>query len=280
MTDPIALCLAGVLSPQVALMRAVLNGTDPHDLSARLASETGERAAALCRLLGHEAVVQRLRATVAAGAIDHTLEGPQALEMLRGAFDRAVSVSPEASVAAYSLGDARTLRCATAELVEFLLSRHLLHRGQRVLDLGCGIGRVAAAVAPHVASVVGVDISAGMIAEARRRSAGVATLQFELTEGVGLSDRLGRFDLILGVDSFPYLVQAGVAARHVADAARLLRGRGALIIFNLSYRGKDYDRTTVQEWCGAFGFQLCCDGEQPLRLWDATVFIMRRPEGS
>ena len=81
-------------------MRAVLNGADPRDLSARLVAETGERAAELRRLLGHEAVVEKLRATVAAGGIDHTAEGPPALEMLRAAFDRAVSVSPEASVAA------------------------------------------------------------------------------------------------------------------------------------------------------------------------------------
>ena len=65
-----------------------------------------------------------------------------------------------------------------------------------------------------------------------------------------------------------------------ADAARLLRGGGALVIFNLSYRGLEYDRAIVREWCNASGFQLCCDGERLLNLWDAAVFIMRRPAGS
>ena len=38
------------------------------------------------------------------------------------------------------------------------------------------------------------------------------------------------------MDSFPYLMQAGVAERHVAEAARMLRPGGALAILNLSYR--------------------------------------------
>ena len=46
------------------------------------------------------------------------------------------------------------------------------------------------------------------------------------------------FDLVLAIDSFPYIVQTGaaMAVRHVADAARVLRPGGALCILNLSYR--------------------------------------------
>ena len=39
--------------------------------------------------------------------------------------------------------------------------------GKRVLDFGCGAGRLSLAMAPYAASVVGVDISEGQLKEAR-----------------------------------------------------------------------------------------------------------------
>ena len=86
-------------------------------------------------------------------------------------FDRAVALSPEASVAAYSLGDAGVLDRATAELLAWLNEERLLGLEKDVLDLGCGIGRVALAIAPRARSVLGLDVSPGMIDEAQRRNA-------------------------------------------------------------------------------------------------------------
>lgn len=41
-------------------------------------------------------------------------------------------------------------------------------RPQHALDFGCGVGRLAFAIAPHALRVTGVDISSGMLAEAAR----------------------------------------------------------------------------------------------------------------
>jgi SAM-dependent methyltransferase len=54
------------------------------------------------------------------------------------------------------------------------------------LDFGCGVGRLSRALATRYASVVGVDISPSMIAQARRLNAGVANLQF-VENSIGLS---------------------------------------------------------------------------------------------
>ena len=40
----------------------------------------------------------------------------------------------------------------------------------RALDFGCGVGRVTCALAPHFSEVVGLDISAGMLAKAKAHS--------------------------------------------------------------------------------------------------------------
>jgi len=197
------------------------------------------------------------------------------------AFDRAVAVAPEASVAAYSLNDAAALAAATGEIAAWLAREGLVGPDRDVLDLGCGIGRVSAALAPLCRSVLGLDVSPNMVAEARRRHAGVPNLRFGTTPGTDLS-ALGEasFDLVLAVDSFPYVVQAGaaVADRHLADTARVLRPGGALAVLNLSYRGDpEADRADAARWAAAGGWTLAVDGGAPFALWDGTAFLLRRP---
>src|SRR4051794_34496558 len=72
-------------------------------------------------------------------------------------FDQAAEISPLAAVALYSLGDERLLELATSEIVGWLASRGLVHDDQDVVDLGCGIGRIAQRIAPCARSVTGVD---------------------------------------------------------------------------------------------------------------------------
>src|ERR687883_674221 len=71
-------------------------------------------------------------------------------------FDRAAAVSPEASVAPYPLGSAELLDAATDEIVRRMRAWGLLGPGRAVLDIGCGIGRLAAALAPEVGQVTGI----------------------------------------------------------------------------------------------------------------------------
>lgn len=282
--DPIALCLAGRISPEVALARLVLAGYSAESIGARLSGQetTSPAAMALARLLSERrAGIERLARMLAEAGLDHApaaVGADAALARMRAAFDRAVACSPEASVAAYSLGDSAILDAATAELADWLSAEGLIGPDCDVLDLGCGIGRVAAALAPRCRSVLGLDIAPGMTAEARRRHS-APNLRFATTEGGDLSELPDAgFDLVLAVDSFPYLMQAGeaVAERHVVDAARLLRPGGALAIFNLSYRGDlAADRKDAERWAGMFGFALVWSGETPFALWDGAAFLFQ-----
>jgi SAM-dependent methyltransferase len=273
-SDALSLCLAGRISAQVALARLILGGATPDAIEKRLAGARGARAEALRRLLADRDGLGRL-AEVAA-CVDHAAGGQGALAALRDGFDRAAAISPEAGVAAYSLGSPDLLRAATEELVSWLAACGLL-RGD-VLDLGCGIGRVAAALAPHVDSVLGLDIAPGMIAEARRRHG--ASARFAVTDGTRLALPDESLDLILAVDSVPYLVQAGVAEDHVADAARVLRPGGALAILNLSYRGPEADEADARRWAVLRGLTLACAGEQPFRVWDGRAFLLLKPRAA
>jgi len=283
--QPIEDCLAARISPEVAVARLLLTGVATDGIMAGLArhrpSLADARWAAMARLVeGRGAALDLLAAEVAATGAQHDASGDDGLSRIAAFFDRAVAHSPEASVALYSLGDPVILAQATTEIIAWLGSQQLLRADADVLDLGCGIGRIAAALAPLCRSVLGLDVSAGMIAEARRRNAALANVRFDQTTGRGL-DALpsGAFDLVLAIDSFPYIVQAGPDAvgRHVAGAARVLRPGGALVVLNFSYRGdKAADRADAAALAAAHGFILEQDGIAPFSVWDGTAFVLRR----
>jgi SAM-dependent methyltransferase len=86
------------------------------------------------------------------------------------------------------------------EAYEATLARVRAHLGpeDRVLELGCGTGTTAVALAPHVAAYEARDISANMLAIGRERAvaAGVETLRFapgDLAEEIAG----GPFDAVL-----------------------------------------------------------------------------------
>lgn len=280
--DSVAECLAGLISPEVALARLLLGGAGADAIARLLADRRpdppGPRWTALDKLVAaRRATLDALAAELAATGSDHTAIG-RSPASAAAFFDRAVAHSPEAGVALFSLGDPAILAAATAEVVDWLAAGGLLRPDGDVLDLGCGFGRVAAVLAPRCGSVLGLDVSAGMVAEARRRHAAVANARFETTPGADLAALpAAAFDLVLAVDSFPYIVQSGLAPIHVEGAARALRPGGALVVLNLSYgRGPEADRADAAAWAAAHGLALEQAGTRPFALWDGSAWVLRR----
>ena len=274
---PVADCLSGAISPEVALARLLLGGADSVAIrsaiqAARPEPPSPEWQALSALLTGRAAGLDRLAGEIRDTSSDHTALG--GVDGIAAFFDRAVSHSPEAGVALYSLGDPAILRAATAEIVDWLAMEGLLQADTRVLDFGCGFGRVAAALAPRCGGVLALDVSAGMVAEARRRFDTVAGLAFEQTDGRTVPP--GPFGLVLLVDSMPYVVQAGLADTVVAGAAAALADKGALVVLNLAYgRTPAEDGATAEEWAAAHGWALSVS--RPFSLWDATAYVWRPP---
>ena len=278
--DPVAACLQGQITAEVAVARMLLAGDNADAISRRVQAHKvpGKAWSALNRLVARRIVaLGRLRRMIDEAAIDH--DGAATPSQIGALFDRAVATSPEASVALYSLGDSLTLAAATDEILSWLRRERLFATGMDVLDLGCGIGRMIAALAPHARSVLGLDVSAEMVREARRRCGNAGNVQIAVTAGQDLASLPDAgFDLLLAADSFPYLVQAGVAERHVADARRILRRDGALVILNLSYRGDPQgDKMEAQAWAAHHDFKVRLCGILPFRLWDGSAFVLVRP---
>jgi SAM-dependent methyltransferase len=283
-SDPLARLAEDNISPEIALTLILLarSEPDPAGKIVQLASARQDDASLgrLAKLVSsYRSHVERAGALVQAG-IDPAPAGSAdgIVASTRDHFDRLAADAPEAGVALYTLGHPELLAAATAELVE-VVARWTELQGSSVLDFGCGIGRVSAALAPLAAEVVGVDVSPAMISQAKARVA-APNVRFEVGSGVDLcSFDDCSFDLVLAVDSFPYLVRAGddVVRIHVQEAARLLRPGGTLLVFNWSYRGDlARDASDALRLGNAVGFRPIRTGEQPFRIWNAAGFQLVR----
>lgn len=201
---------------------------------------------------------------------------------IAAAYDAIADMSPSGSVASYSLGREDLLEKATAEVAAYLRREQLLNDRVSAIEIGCGIGRFLAALAPELSSITGVDVSTNMLAHARERCARFANVEFVRGDGRGLHALPDAgFELALAVDSFPYLVEAGedVVVSNMEEAHRVLRPNGRFVIFNYSYRGDDaLDARDCRRLARQTGFEARRCGDRPFYFWDGTVYDLQKAE--
>ena len=105
----------------------------------------------------------------------------------------------------------------------------------RALDFGCGVGRLSAALAAQFREVVGVDISASMIALARRHHAGVGNLVFVRYTRPDLKVfASGEFDLVYSLITLQHVPRT-LIRDYLGEFARVCRS-GGLLLFQLPSR--------------------------------------------
>jgi CelD/BcsL family acetyltransferase involved in cellulose biosynthesis/SAM-dependent methyltransferase len=285
--DIVAQLLDGTLPANVALMQLAYGAGSAAEVEAALVgaehAADGGRGGRLkaAQTLWRESplafsVVQAVR-----GEVD--VQGGSSGDAVRSfarLFDRAAAHAADGAAALYALGRDDILVQASEEIVSLLASRRVLDKRACVLDLGCGSGRMAAALAGRAAQIIGVDISAGMLAAARRRTAGRANVT--LIQGSGrdlawLGDE--AVDLVLAVDVFPYIVESGpgMIAAMIMEAGRVLRPGGSLVVLNWSYRGDLAEDSRDARIAGERqGLALAEAGPAGLRFWDAALFHLVR----
>jgi ubiquinone/menaquinone biosynthesis C-methylase UbiE len=278
--------LSGEMSATITLSRLVLAVGDVCEVEALV--DAAERAweppvpESLTRLIKMLRENRRGLERVAANLGEHPdpetpyASAAEGIETARRFFDRAVRRSEEASVAAHSLGDPKLLKKATREVVDAFAVWGVLGPDRRTLEIGCGIGRFQAALAPLVAEAHGIDISPQMIAAARRRCAGLANVFLSVASGRDLADFAdASLDFVFAVDSFPYIHHAGpeLVEAHAREIRRVLKEGGQLAVLNFSYRDDiAADRRDFEQLCQTWGFELLAAGQRPFRMWDGVAF--------
>ena len=124
----------------------------------------------------------------------------------------------------------------------------LVPPGSRVLDAGCGTGRVGVELARRGYDVVGVDSDASMLAVARRAD---PSLEWRLEDLAALTDT-SSYDLVVAAGNVMIFLEPGTGPAVVARLAGALRPGGLLV------SGWRTDELAVAEydgWAAAAGLE-------------------------
>ncbi len=108
---------------------------------------------------------------------------------------------------------------------------------KRVLDAACGTGHHAIALAQHGYRVMGADLSAAMIRQAKANAAAAGVNVSFVQTGFGhLADLGNTFDALLCLgNSLPHLLTASALSQALDDMAACLAPDGLLVIQNRNF---------------------------------------------
>jgi ubiquinone/menaquinone biosynthesis C-methylase UbiE len=134
-----------------------------------------------------------------------------------------VRASYDAVAAAYA--DRFTNELDGKPLDRALLDEVAARAGGAICDLGCGPGHVAGHLHHATPDVVGIDLSPGMIEEARRRHPDV---RFEVADMRSLPHVDGAFAAVVALYSLIHLDDRGLATA-LREVRRVLRPGGLLL---------------------------------------------------
>lgn len=125
----------------------------------------------------------------------------------------------------YTVSEVHRESAGLAELLRFAAP----FSGARALDVATGTGFTALAVAPQCRRVIGLDLTLGMVREARRlaHERGVSNVLFCLGDAEAIPFRDQAFEIVTcrhASHHFPHLAKA------FAEMARVVRPGGAVIL--------------------------------------------------
>jgi len=109
------------------------------------------------------------------------------------------------------------------------LLKHVPEHCENALEIGCGTGAFARALARRCKRVVALDLSAEMIRVARSRSSQFENLEFQLADAMTWDFPQSHFDFVCSIATLHHLEQRELLLK-IKDA---LKPRGVLVVLDL-----------------------------------------------
>ena len=136
------------------------------------------------------------------------------------------------------------------DLEEHVLDGLPVSPAWRVLEIGCGVGRLVKPLARRVARVVGVDLSEEMIRRAREYCADLPNVELHRTDGRLEFLAGGSFDFVFSHIVFQHVPRKAYVDAYLRDAFRLLVPGGILRVQVDGRTRQFYRRWIADSWSG------------------------------
>jgi SAM-dependent methyltransferase len=127
---------------------------------------------------------------------------------------------------------------SVVEMSRFLRNKYdyELKHTDSVLDIGCGVGRLAQFIAPHVSNVVGIDVSEGMVEAARTMLKNFNNISIEKVDGSGaLKFEDKKFDLIFSHGTLGFVTNEALV-KYTKESFRCLKDDGIFVFQIPNYK--------------------------------------------
>lgn len=111
---------------------------------------------------------------------------------------------------------------------DFLL-KHIPQNCENALEIGCGTGAFARALAKHCRRVVALDLSSEMIRVARSRSGQIGNLEFECADAMTWSFPSSHFDFVCSIATLHHVPQRELFLKM----REALKPGGVLVVLDL-----------------------------------------------
>src|SRR6185503_18528897 len=136
-------------------------------------------------------------------------------------------------------------------LSDWLLSEDRDLKSKRLLEVGCGIGRMTCHLAEIFGEVHGVDVSGEMIRQGRERLRKYSNVFLYETNGLDFGVLASDyFDLVYSVYVFQHVPSADVIRSNIRDACRVLKPGGLFKFLTNGILDEEYESVQKDTWMG------------------------------
>lgn len=143
----------------------------------------------------------------------------------------------------------------------------------RVLEIGCGAGRVTRALAEVFGEVHAVDVSGEMVAQAKAATVDLPNVHIFQNNGMDLSPLAGKtFDFAFSCIVFQHIPSREVIDSYVCETGALLKPGG---LFKFQMQGAPIDPIYADTWVGV-GYS----EEEAIALAERAGFELRHSQGA